>query len=855
MAAISTSTADGTAAPQGQFIGLALNTVNLRASHTLMVRVKNGSTATNYHSVACGITAQSDLSGSFIGRANATTGTAMSWIRQGGFFSYTRDQTPRSTCYGNTTTWYHVCLVYNASTGQIRAYIDGTYIGQQASSTTRTLSSTANTIACACANGKFADFAFFNRDLSDSEVADMAAYRQPQVTSGLVAFWRLDSDGTDSSGNGNNGSVSGSGSSITWSTADNPPQPESPSVAISGTAASSSGLTGTITVNKPISGTASSSSGLTGQARSMIGGGLAASSSNLVGVMPKQISATAASSSDWTGWIRPRWGRRIGYVGAGSVMARMISSFPPNSPWTFMVWMKIVDLPVDTNSVLLDVSNPGAVDLARLWVRRTLGVLQTRISLTANSVSAIAYTATTDSNWHHLALTYDGTNARAYVDGSLVATAAAAPSSTSFNFVSYSVGASGSLAEMAHAKAWSGVALSASDIASEATFYTPHHNDSQVRWWWQLAWSNVTLDSSGNSQTLIDNGSLEAQSESPGQGFTNLASTAASSTEFPAAALAQNYAITGALGSSSEFPAAQLRQNFAITGTLASSSQLVATLVQNFALAGTTLETESEFPALALTTLKPLTPTALGSTSGLTGNLVQAQPLTPNALTSSSGFNSPTLLNAVVLAFNALASSTEFPAAVLALEHALTGPALTTTSQLTGNLGVTGVFGGVATTSSEFPSAALSVERALGGSSTTSSQLTASLLMLIDGSAETSSGLEAGISTLFGAMSSWSALQAELLVERDLEGILASSSGFTGALRALLPGATAASSSGLAATLSVASQSALAGLLESTTSFSATLSGGTTPAGGGRGMGTTRDRIGVAAGMGRRRVR
>ena len=81
MALISTTTTDSVGVPSGDYIGSVFTGVNLRASHTLMLRVKNTSTATNYHSVAAAYIAQADITGSILGRTSGASGTAHNWSR------------------------------------------------------------------------------------------------------------------------------------------------------------------------------------------------------------------------------------------------------------------------------------------------------------------------------------------------------------------------------------------------------------------------------------------------------------------------------------------------------------------------------------------------------------------------------------------------------------------------------------------------------------------------------------------------------------------------------------------------------------------------------------------------------
>ena len=152
MAVVGTSTFTA-----GQVITKALaTTVNLQASHAFGVRVKNSSTSTTTDTIVANFYKTSTaLAGSYFGRNNGLASTVMNVYRFNDS-SATSGLATRGTCYGNTTTWYHLCFNHNATTGQIRFYIDGVFIGQAASATSGANTSTANTFAIAAHPGKFA---------------------------------------------------------------------------------------------------------------------------------------------------------------------------------------------------------------------------------------------------------------------------------------------------------------------------------------------------------------------------------------------------------------------------------------------------------------------------------------------------------------------------------------------------------------------------------------------------------------------------------------------------------------------------------------------------------------------------
>lgn len=787
MALISTTTTDADGLPSGEFVGDSFTGVNLRASHTIMVRVKHGSTATNYHSIIAAYIAQADITGSYIGRDSGGTSTGLDWTRQAAW-PYGRDEATVSTCYGDTSTWYHVALVYNATTGQKRAYIDGTYISEQASSTTRTSSTTAVQFVVGAANGKFADAAVFDRALSDQEVADMAAYRVPQVTSGLRLFWRLDSDGTDSSGNGLDGVESGGTPAVSWSTSDNPPQPETPTVDIAGGATTGSTLAGALTVAKAFGGAATSASTLAGDLRlTKQIAAAATSASTLSGdlTLTKQLTAAASTASSLAAWIRPRWGRRIA-ASAATDLTRGGASVSA-SAFTLMTWFRTLDSSSEFRV--------GWISNA-VYVGSNAGSLRIRLFDNNTTSFSIDYSGADDLQWHHLALTFDGATARAYVDGSQVASAGSTVSGT-FGTISWDALSSGSgIAEVAHTKIWGGVALTAAEIVQEKEFYTPSHHNTLLHGWWQLGWQDVTLDSSGNGRTLTDNGSLEAQTEAPGLPLTDLAAAATSASTL-AGTLSVAKPLAGASTSAST-----------LAGTLSQAQPLVGAGATASALSGT------------LSVAKPIAGAA-SSSSALAGTLSQNQPLTAAASTASSlsGF----LDVSVPLA--AAASTSSELTGTLGVHLPIAGGA-TTRSTLTGALGIEGAFSGNALTASTL-AGTLSVDKPIAGAASTASSLTGILSQLqpLDGAASTASSLAGAITVIKqaeGAASTSTSLAGSLSVANALAGAASTASTLSGTLSLTQQLVAAAqSASTLTGTLTV--QNVLSGAASSSSHLAGTL--------------------------------
>lgn len=123
----------------------------------------------------------------------------------------------------------------------------------------------------------------------------------------------------------------------------------------------------------------------------------------------------------------------------------------------------------------------------------------------------------TVGQWYHMALTYDGTTARAYVDGVEVTSLAIAMSALHDYAELGDFAFGSSIAELAQIKVWEGHALSPVELATEIAYWTPQTAPGDVYAWWQQDSGAPTLDSSGNSHTLSGPGSSNGLFTPPGQ--------------------------------------------------------------------------------------------------------------------------------------------------------------------------------------------------------------------------------------------------------------------------------------------------------------------------------------------------
>jgi hypothetical protein len=193
-------------------------------------------------------------------------------------------------------------------------------------------------------------------------------------------------------------------------------------------------------------------------------------------------------------------------------------SFDTSQPWSICGWLYLVassagdgDLffsvpsatPTTSNSIRLGYSNNGSPTLR--W-RTGNG----SISLGNTAVAALG-------QWYHMALTYDGTTARAYLDGSQVTSQALAMTDihNQNDFGDFSFGTA--TAEYAQVKVWNGHCLTVGELANEKAYWTPQTDPAHVYAWWQFDASAPTLDSSGNSHTLSGPGTSNGSFTPPGQ--------------------------------------------------------------------------------------------------------------------------------------------------------------------------------------------------------------------------------------------------------------------------------------------------------------------------------------------------
>jgi hypothetical protein len=136
-----------------------------------------------------------------------------------GFEDGTRGwQAANSATELNMGEWYHVCGVYDTAVGA-KIYINGVEDGSNPDTEGITFSTwnvyiganaqTAENDDPRCWDGGIDEVMIYNRALSEAEVLYLATPPQDPGTEGLLAYYPLDGDVIDASGNGNDGVIMG----------------------------------------------------------------------------------------------------------------------------------------------------------------------------------------------------------------------------------------------------------------------------------------------------------------------------------------------------------------------------------------------------------------------------------------------------------------------------------------------------------------------------------------------------------------------------------------------------------------------------------------------------------------------
>jgi hypothetical protein len=243
------------------------------------------------------------------------------------------------------------------------------------------------------------------------------------------------------------------------------------------------------------------------------------------------------------------------------------------------------------------------------------------ISEFSNSTSVDYIFTFTVGQWYHVAITYDGTNARMYLDGALVQTSAwnstGAPTGTNWNFGQSNV----ELQDIILYNA----ALSDVEITNLRAQRVPKRTSNLVGWYPLFAGSNRILDFSSNGRTLTSAGTPTDGADSAPAGW----GTPSPRVILPAAGALSivSTGTTNVTGAAAVTSAAAL----APTGQVQTTGTAALTKAAALAPAGNTQVTG----AVALTATVAITATGLTQVTGVatvTGGLIPAITVrSPNA--------------------------------------------------------------------------------------------------------------------------------------------------------------------------------------------------------------------------------
>lgn len=259
---------------------------------------------------------------------------------------------------------------------------------------------------------------------------------------------------------------------------------------------------------------------------------------------------------------------------SGTVRTAASWAFDTSQDWSVCGWLYIVASSAGGGDLFYcaPAANPGSAYALRLGYDNN-GSNPTVRYRTGNGTPLLNYTGVvTTGQWYHLALTYDGTTARAYLDGAEVANAAVAMVDIHdvTDFGDFSGGSA--TAEFAQLKVWNGHCLSVGELATEMAYWEPQTAPGDVYAWWQFEAVDPTLDSSGNSHTLSGPGTTDGSFTPPGQfAPTNPNVAAVGDTVSNGVAVVRQRLRVQAVGNSLSGSVAWVRTNVAPEGGRSSS--------------------------------------------------------------------------------------------------------------------------------------------------------------------------------------------------------------------------------------------------------------------------------------------
>jgi len=179
------------------------------------------------------------------------------------------------------------------------------------------------------------------------------------------------------------------------------------------------------------------------------------------------------------------------------------TSLPAWNAFTAMAWVYIVNNRGVTNQQFIQLDNGAASGIY---------FYHNNLVLTFNvNGSATTDVTLSTGTWYHVAVTSDGSNARAYLDG----VQKFSPAVTTFTPTALAMGGGSEWMDGRHsaAKVWS-VALTADEIVNEMRSIQPRRKSSL--WGWFPMWTTSdTADLSGNGHTATYNGTMTTEDGPP----------------------------------------------------------------------------------------------------------------------------------------------------------------------------------------------------------------------------------------------------------------------------------------------------------------------------------------------------
>ena len=123
-----------------------------------------------------------------------------------------------------------------------------------------------------------------------------------------------------------------------------------------------------------------------------------------------------------THFVPGKFGSALDFDGTGDYVEKSNPSFKDATRGSISLWFRLGNVGDASSEVLLSLSNAGSADdeFTIQWIGGVSDFIRLYMTLNGTAVLRLETSGTiTDSNWHHYAITSDGSTVKAYIDGSI----------------------------------------------------------------------------------------------------------------------------------------------------------------------------------------------------------------------------------------------------------------------------------------------------------------------------------------------------------------------------------------------------------------------------------------------------